>query len=234
MISRGEKLKRARVAQRPVPSQREAAEMFGTTRERWSSYEINRAQPPEDLIDKVALTWEIPGDWFRDGEDTWPPTVRNLGVAQFPVNAVLAPVPLGRAIPAGDWEDSDEEDNEQFVELDPKFAGKGRKAYPILGDSMYPLLHPKDLAVYQFEPESPIGLVVFARSGPQVTTKQLTHNGRDYVLHPLNPRYEDLTANDWCVRGYLVGIVGEREGCQFTLYNPNGIRPAHSSAVSII
>lgn len=54
-----------------------------------------------------------------------------------------------------------------------------------------------------------VGKIIVHRSGDgRLTIKQLSHDGQNYVLHPLNPKYEDEIA-DGCQLGYLVGVYAD-------------------------
>ncbi len=146
-----------------------------------------------------------------------------ISVPLFPVGSVLAPVPLFAAVPATNWEEPDE--TEDIVELDPKFAGQGRFACRIKGDSMHPFLRQGDLVVFQRSDAPSIGLVILARAGKAVTVKQLLHNGESFVLHCINPHYEGPVADIWSAVAYVVGVIREEHGMEITFFNPRGLRP---------
>jgi SOS-response transcriptional repressor LexA len=57
-----------------------------------------------------------------------------------------------------------------------------------------------------------------------ITIKELKHDGKGFILHPLNPAYEDVPALGTCL-GYLVGIVREVGSRKVTVYDSTGIRP---------
>lgn len=123
-----------------------------------------------------------------------------------------------------DWTDPFASETMEFV---PPEMGhtRGRFAARIGSDSMVPMLEPGDLCVFQRDPAPRIGAVVLFRSfDGQITVKQLKHNGQDYYLHPLNPRYEDCQAAGENV-GYLVGIVRWKGSRKTTEYDSAGLYP---------
>jgi SOS-response transcriptional repressor LexA len=102
---------------------------------------------------------------------------------------------------------------------------QGRFAARIDGDSMFDLLWPGDVAVFQKDPSLRIGMVVLFRTFDNlITVKQLHHDGKDFILKPLNPSYEECRAAGSVV-GYLVGIIREIGTKKMTVYDRHGIRP---------
>ena len=88
-----------------------------------------------------------------------------------------------------------------------------------------PLLEPGDVCVFQRTDEPKLGLVILFRSDENlVTIKKLAHDGVNYVLKPLNPRYAEHVAEGSMV-GYLVGIVRDKGTQRITIYDASGISP---------
>jgi SOS-response transcriptional repressor LexA len=102
---------------------------------------------------------------------------------------------------------------------------RGRFACRIESDSMIPLLEPHDICVFHRTDVPKIGHIILFRSQDQkATVKQLKHNGTNYKLHPLNPKYLPQPA-DGQMLGYLVGIIRERGTQRITIFDSTGILP---------
>jgi SOS-response transcriptional repressor LexA len=134
-------------------------------------------------------------------------------------------VPRLQPISAGqEW--TDPFDSDQTEPIPGFMATPVTFVVSVDGDSMYDLLEPGDLAVFVQHPQPQIGLIVVARNHEGgMTIKQLKHDGREYVLHPLNPSYDDILASRWHTEGYLVGIIRDHAGERTIRHNPKGLRP---------
>lgn len=212
----GERLRALRTKLRLT--QAKMAAQFDVDRETYKNWEYGAANLPKKFH---ALLTRLEAGGLAAFEPT------DLRKPLFPVPHLLVPIPRGPAVPCSDWSDPLEADYNDFTEVDPYMAeGKGRFACEIVGDSMYDLLWPGDLAIWQSEPHPKIGTVVIARTKlNEVTAAQLKHNGTDFVLHKLNSKYEDATADHWEAIGFLVGIIRVEGSKRVTAYDPNGIRP---------
>ncbi len=152
---------------------------------------------------------------------------QELGEPTIPASQLLIPVPYIGMVAASssvDW--GDPFDSEVFEFVPPEMGdAKGRFSCRVLGDSMYDLLFPGDLCVFQRTDVPKIGAVVIHRTTDnRVTIKQLTHDGRQFILKPVNAAYESEPASGSMV-GYLVGIVRESGSKRVTVYDSTGIRP---------
>lgn len=67
-------------------------------------------------------------------------------------------------------------------------------------------------------------VVLFRTDDGKITVKQLKHDGKDFILHPLNPKYDDHLA-DGSVVGFLVGKVRQLGRRKLTDYDPDGLTP---------
>ena len=152
--------------------------------------------------------------------------VPELSAPTVPAPLLLVPIPyIGKVAASSpvDWTDPFE--SETMEEVPPQMAGRGRFSATIFGDSMYDLLLPNDVVVFQAHDVPIIGNVVLYRSEDStVTIKTLKHNGKGFILHPENPNYEDCEATGTMV-GYLVGIIRKHHSREVTVYDPSGIRP---------
>lgn len=145
----------------------------------------------------------------------------------IPASQLLVPITYIGAIAASNpvnWTDPFESETFEFVPPEMGDA-RGRFACRIESDSMMPLLEPHDVCVFQRTDVPKIGHVILFRSHDRlVTVKQLKHNGVNYLLHPLNPTYDDSPANGQML-GFLVGIVRERGTQRLTVFDSTGILP---------
>jgi len=98
-------------------------------------------------------------------------------------------------------------DYEEYVETD----AKGIFALRVRGDSIETEFHEGDIIVINpdLKPEHNAYVVVSNEEG-EATFKQLKKYGRTRVLHPLNPKYDDIELNkDTEYR--VVGVVIEKK-----------------------
>lgn len=191
-------------------TQREMATALGVPFERYKNWEYGH-EPPLDIMQKLKLMG-------LGGEVSDP---------RVPAGQLLVPIPFIGNIAASspvDWSDPFEAVEMEFVP--PEMAeGRGRFAARVVGDSMYDLLVPGDVVVFQREDIPKIGYVVMFRSfDNQITIKTLKHDGTSYLLRPENEAYATVEAKGSMV-GYLVGVVTRKGSRIATVYDPYGIMP---------
>lgn len=209
--------------------QRDAAKILEVKEDTYRSYEYGRSQLPEKLAKKLAAEWNV--DWqefYRTGKGTLklPEGSDEAGNPRGTAPEGEVPIPYVGGIAASskvDWTDPLEAEDAEFVPSD--MVRKGTFCCKVVGDSMYGFLWPDDIAIFQATSEEKLGRVVIHRAKDhRVTIKQLKHNGSGWVLHPLNPSYEDEPATGTIV-GHLIGIVREIEGTKLTIRNMKGLMP---------
>ncbi len=192
-------------------TQEELAERLGLTRSAVAAYETGRNTPPLSVYNQLVKE----GFFVEVGEPTVP-----AGELEVP----LVSIGYVAASSVADWTDPFESETFEYV---PGHMGgeRGRFSCRIQSDSMMPLLLPDDVCVFQRSEIPKIGAVILFRSiENRITVKLLTHKDSEYVLHPLNARYEDVPAEGQMV-GYLVGIVRKVGMRTITDYDPSGIKP---------
>lgn len=133
-------------------------------------------------------------------------------------------IPKIQAVRAGDWSDPFDSDETAPV---PAFLVSPMSFCTFVdGDSMYEFLHPHDLAIFESHRSPRIGLVILARNqNGEMTIKQLRHSGTEYILHALNPAYEDQEAESWRIEGYLTGFIRDDGEDRLIRANAGGLRP---------
>lgn len=185
---------------------------LGLRRTTYTAYEQGRANVPQ------AVYAQLQRMGLSDPADVASPTYPS----PFPVSMI----PRGPAVPCSDWSDPLDTDYNEYVEVDSFMAGKGRFSCEIVGDSMYDLLWPGDICIWQQSQNPKLGTVVIAvNRDKQATCAQLKHDGQQFILHKLNPRYPDAESDHWESVGFLVGIIRVQGTKRVTVFDPQGIRP---------
>jgi repressor LexA len=215
--------------------QSDLADRLGVSRSSVAAYESGQNPIPGDIVDKIRSLFvnipTLPTNSSSQGSNhagksrtNLPKWVTEDSRTRYMIPRGKVELPRGPVVPGGPWVDLVEVVDTILV--DEKFQGEGRFVRPMIGDSMLPLLEQGDELVWQTSPYAPLHRIVLAHNADQgVTVKQLKHDGINFVLHPLNPRYEDAYADQWEIVAYLVGVIGTRYGAEYTLYNEKGILP---------
>lgn len=193
-------------------TQDETANKVGISRSYYANLESGAQSVPKPILDSLI------GLGFKP-EEVGPPLV--------PAPQMLVPVPYIGGVAASSevsWGDPYEAIEMKMVP--PEMAeGRGRFCCHIIGDSMYPLLHPGDLCVFRSTNLEKLGhVVIFRTPDSRVTIKTLKHDGRSFFLHPENPNYEDIRVEGQVI-GFLIGVVREAGSQRITITDLNGIRP---------
>lgn len=193
-------------------TQEEMADRLDITRPRYADYETARRQK---LPDMVLERLHLMGYMADVGLPSSPATEGE--VALVSIGYVSAAMKI-------DWTDPFQSEDWEYVPSH-MVADKGLFTCRVESDCMVPLLYPEDVCIWKVSPVPRIGAVtLYLAKGNQLTIKQLKHDGSNYILHPLNPRFEDNVADGVPV-GYLVGIVRTVGRRKITDYDPDGIRP---------
>jgi len=111
-------------------------------------------------------------------------------------------------VQAGFWKDAyDPETYSEFVET----ATKGEFALRVEGDSMEPEFQEGDIIVVNpHRKQEHNDYVVVCNAENEATLKQLKKYGHARVLHPLNPKYDDIELIKNGGHG-LIGVVAEKK-----------------------
>lgn len=193
-------------------TQDEMAEKLGLKRSTYTAYEQERANIPFAVFEQLR----------KLGFGSIP----EVTAPSYPSPKPMTLIPMGPAVPCSDWSDPLDTDYDEWIEVDLFMSGKGRFACEIVGDSMYDLLWPGDVAIWQESRNPKLGTIVIAKNRDrQATAAQLRHDGEKFYLHKLNPRYPAVESDHWECLGYLVGIVRTQGTKRVTVYDPEGIRP---------
>lgn len=197
-------------------TQEQLAAQLGIKRPRYANFEIEEGKSGHSTPN-TAILQKLIGLGFQ----------AEVGPPLIPASQLMVPVPFIGTIAASDpvnWTDPFE--SETFEYVPPEMGdARGRFACKIASDSMMPLLEPLDICVFQRTDVPKIGHIILFRSSENlITIKQLKHDGTQYLLKPLNERYETNLAKG-SMLGYLVGIVRERGTQRITIFDSSGIIP---------
>jgi SOS-response transcriptional repressor LexA len=189
----------------------EFADQLGVSRSTYKNWEYGHSDPPEKIMHRLRA--------MGVGHE--------VGAPLIPASQLLIPITYIGAVSASDkvnWTDPFESETFEFVPPEMGDA-RGRFCCKVASDSCFDLLWPEDIAVFHRTDIPRLNAIVMFRSfDNRITIKQLKHDGKDYILHPLNPRYEDERAEGSMI-GYLVGIVRQIGSKRVTVYDSSGIGP---------
>ncbi len=192
-------------------TQSEVSAKLNLTRGGYANYEAGTAPIPNDRLNELR----------RMGFQ-----VSEVGPPSIPAAELRVPIPYIGAIAASDPVDwTDPYQSEVFEYVPTEMADRGRFSGRIVGDSMFDLLWPDDLCVFQRTDVPKIGIVcLFVSEDGLATVKTCHHDGERFLLRAVNRAYPDVPATGRFV-GYLVGIVREQGSRRVTVYDSSGIRP---------
>ncbi len=128
-----------------------------------------------------------------------------------------------------DWGEALE--GQDFVPIDPKFAGKNRFLARVAGPSCEPALHQGDLVIWEHDKAPPYGVIVLAeRDGDSACTVKQLVKGKDDepTLRPVNPKSKAPNPEPgWHATARLVGVIRQADGPEASLYWSPGLKPEH-------
>jgi SOS-response transcriptional repressor LexA len=124
----------------------------------------------------------------------------------------LSRVPVISWVKAGAWTEASDPfepgDADEWLETD--VPGDNAFCLRVAGDSMEPEFHEGEIIIIDPHQEPlPNDFIVVKNPDGEVTFKQLKKYGRSWVLHPLNPRYEDQEVKRGEFR--IIGKVVKKE-----------------------
>jgi SOS-response transcriptional repressor LexA len=169
-------------------SARQLAEMAGVSDAHIIYIETGRRKPTFDkvvnILDALGVSVE---DYFRESR----PEVSNVEPAAM---GGLHRVPVISWVTAGKWKEVcdafEPGDADEWLQTDVR--GKNVFALRVVGDSMEPEFKEGEVVIVSPHVEAQPGdYVVVKDPEEKATFKQLKKYGKRWVLHPLNPNYED-------------------------------------------
>ncbi len=161
------------------------------------------------------------GEFLREKRNTIGLSLREAsqqtGVSHTHIRDILKSERLGNTKPvpviswtqADYWREASEPtgEYEEYVEID----SNGAFALRVRGDSMEPEFYEGDIIIINpaLKQEHNDYLVVSNEDG-ETTFKQLKKYGKTRVLHPLNPKYDDIELNR-AIEYSIIGVVIEKK-----------------------
>lgn len=205
----GEELKELR--ERARMTQGEFAIKLGIEKTRYQNWEYDRVEVPDNFMARAKAIAR--GDDLS--EPTAPAPMLNISIPY--IGGIAASTPV-------DWTDPYESTAWEEVPYEMGDS-KGRYSGRVVGLSMYPLLVPDDLLIFQASSAEKLGVIVLHRCPEnKVAVKVLRQDGTNFLLESINSAFEVVPATGEVI-GFLVGII-RRVGSRVTTeYDPNGIRP---------
>ena len=137
---------------------------------------------------------------------------QNIYGADGPDIRRLSQIPVVSWVTAGNWsqvcDDYEPGDGGEWIDSD--VPGQSIFALRVNGDSMEPEFHDGEVITVNPHIETlPGDFVVVKNSEDETTFKQLKRYGTSWVLHPLNPKYEDQVLKRGEFR--IIGRVVKKE-----------------------
>ncbi len=186
-------------------SLRNASKLSGVSHTHIRDIEQGRSTPSFEMVMKFLKAYMVDVEEFLRQTGYLPPDVEPEDVRKSKL------LPIISWTQAGNWQQicdtSQYGDYGEYVETD----AKGIFALRVRGDCMETEFHQGDIIVINpyLKPEHNDYVVVSNVEG-EATFKQLKKYGRTRVLHPLNPKYDDIELRrDTEYR--VVGVVVEKK-----------------------
>lgn len=142
--------------------------------------------------------------------------LRETGAAETDIGAALAEglhsIPVVSWVTAGRWREVSDEfepgDADQWISTDVK--GRNIFALRVQGDSMEPEFAEGEIIIVSPHLEAQPGNYVIVKNPEgEATFKQLKKFGTSWVLHPLNPNYQDIEVAEGQFK--IIGKVVKKE-----------------------
>lgn len=204
----------ARLGHEPPLTQEQLAEACEIKRSRLAQYEVERTDPPVELLLKIAEVLKV-----RLSDLTEEPSGRLPRPRPQPMGSLK----IYGGVSAG----SGSTTTFELTELDvpPQFAREDYGALVVEGDSMMPFLESSDIAIFRdwFTPKPGFVMAAELADGSWVA-KLVVYEGGEYLLRSLNDKYTDIRSG-YRLGGFLVGLVRDSGPERTIRLNPYGIRP---------
>jgi SOS-response transcriptional repressor LexA len=192
-------------------TQKEFAAVLGVDRARYKNWEYGHSAPPHDLMELAE----------RQLPDA---PVSEVGPFLQVRTMPMVKVPVVGHVSAGPGADPHEIQDDVYVPAHMA-PGPGLCAYVAEGDSMMPWIHPGDIVIIRPHQTERLGFAFLVeRADGTSSLKMLGHDGTDWELRSLNPKYEPERQPARLV-GYVIGIYRLSGTTEYTMLDANGLRP---------
>lgn len=204
----------ARQGHEPPLTQEQLAEACQIKRSRLAQYEVERTDPPIEVLRKIAEVLHV-----RLTDLTEEPS----GRLPRPKTQPMGSLKVYGGVSAGTGSTTSFELTE--LDVPPQFAREDYGALVVEGDSMMPFLESSDIAIFRdwFTPKPGFVMAAELSDGSWVA-KLVVYEQGEYVLRSLNGKYGDVRSG-YRLGGFLVGIVRDSGPERTIRLNPYGLRP---------
>jgi SOS-response transcriptional repressor LexA len=187
------------------------ANLIGVSSARLSGWERGIHDPePMGVINLIAKHLETDSEYLLHGTRT--PRVKGEESGSVKVYG---------SVSAGDGNTSNVDSNE--IEVPIQFARDDFGALIVEGDSMLPLLHGGDIAIFRDHYHPKPGAIMACEIEGGWVVKKVVYERDRYVLKSLNPQHPDIV-EAFRPTGFLVGIVRDDGPERMIRLNPYGIK----------
>ncbi len=185
-------------------SLREASKLSGVSHTHIRDIEDGRSIPSFEMVMKFLKAYTVDMEDFLRETGYLPTNVEPEHMID------VKSIPVISWTQAGNWQEicdtSMGDDYEEYVNTDTK----GTFALRVRGDSMEPEFHDGDIIVINpYLKQEHNDYVVVCNEEGEATFKQLKKYGKIRVLHPLNPKYDDIELNRE-IEYRIIGVVLEK------------------------
>ncbi|NOG86068.1 MAG: helix-turn-helix domain-containing protein [Planctomycetes bacterium] len=186
-------------------SLREASRLSGVSHTHIRDIEDGRSIPSFAMVMRFLKAYTVDMQDFLRETGYLPASIEPAHMDE------VKSVPVISWTQAGNWQEicdtSQEDDYEEYVKTDTK----GTFALRVRGDSMEPEFHDGDIIVINpFLKQEHNDYIVVCNEEGEATFKQLKKYGKTRVLHPLNPKYDDIELSK-DIEYLIVGVVSEKK-----------------------
>lgn len=192
-------------------SQRELATLLGIDRGRYANWEYDKAEIPEDIVEKLRELGFGHGKPAAEG--------RKVSLAGTPLRSINV---VGK-VSAGPGETNVDVDENQIY-VPERLARPGALGFVVDGDSMMPNLHPGDVAIFMPYDKPKQGHTFLVSKNDEYRVKSLFWVNNGWVMRSLNKSYSDEPLEGGQILGFLIAwyrVAGSRETMDS---DPNGLR----------
>ena len=209
-------IKAALISSEPRRTVAEVAEAVGTSYNVLNNVLNGRTRPKPDLLESLRRELGMPKGWPYETDLQM--------ITGIPMGRVTLMGRAGAGVGVDVYEAGDSMG--ESISVPANLSGPDHGGLVIEGDSMYPLLHPGDVAVFRRSHIPRLGVPCCIRTGEnRLRVKLVKHDGEKYVLHSLNPAYPPESNGHQTMVGYLVGIYRQIGSRQEVVIDESGIRP---------
>jgi len=206
METLGNRLKKARLAKKLT--QGELALKIGSYQKKYQHWEVDRHEPDIDTLNKLAEALEVSIEWLAGK------TYHQVREIPAQYDSPQRKAPLISWVRAGKLHDPADNLHPGDSEGPPvPTYCKDPQCFALRvdGDSMEPEFNEGDIIIVSPNVDSPSGSYVIARVDGQVTFKQLRRHGDTILLHPLNPRHNDIMVQGSKKKSFkIIGKIVEK------------------------